>query len=295
MDNAQDRRASIILISTAIALAALLQLVVFEQFAEARLITLVVEIGLFLVLIWSYSGGYGRAMSDYADWSLRRHVRQHPEMIVALEGLVGLIDDTLGPQRDGFRVAAQSVLGDWWRIWSATLNSDAVPAFSKSDLQRYEAAQRAANFWQTHLGDWPVVRSTVNHLLQTSAKKDGLSYAFAAYLLRSYVSSSILYIQDFTLNAQQMGVAKIGPINLNDWAVFAKKVNALISTARQIDSVGPSKIGYGLDLKFEPIVENLALSVSTDPATPERIVIATNSNAAPAVRPPGEDRPKRDG
>jgi hypothetical protein len=262
LEPSADRRAAILIVIAALILAALLQLVVFEQYSEERLATLGVEVILVVVLVWAYSDGYAKAATLWADWKLRRHIRSHPEMVTALEGLLVQVEDTLGPQRDGFRNASLSVLNDWWRVWSATLNTDKPPAFSESDRQRYEAAQRATGFWQTHLGDWPAIRSTANHLLRTSARRDGLSYAYAAYLVRSYIASSIVYIQDFTLNAQQMNVAKIGQINLNDWATYAKKVNALISAAQQIDNLGPSKVGYGLDLKFEPVVENLAMAAS---------------------------------
>jgi len=258
-DGSPDRRASLILITAALLLAALLQLVVFEQYAEERLITLGIEVVFFLALVWAYSGGYSRAVDSYADWLLRRHIRRHPEMVTALEGLIAQVEDTIGAQRDGFRHASQSVLNDWWRVWSATLNTGKPPAFSESERQMYDAAHRAAGFWQTHHGDWVTIRNTATHLLRTTARRDGLSYAFAAYLVRSYIASSIVYIQDFTLNALQMNLAKISQISLNDWAIFAKKINALIAAAQQIDNLGPSKVGYGLDLKFEPVVENLAI------------------------------------
>ncbi|HKN06439.1 MAG TPA: hypothetical protein VJ021_02385 [Thermoplasmata archaeon] len=254
-----DPRTSIVVIAVAIVLAALLQLVVFDQFAEERLAILAVEIVLFVALLWSYSGGYQRAAVRYDDWKLRRHIRKHPEMVSALEGLINQIEDTFGPQRDGFRNATMSVLNDWWRVYSETLNTDKPSAFSKGDFDSYQAAYRATGFWQTHLQDWPAVRSTANHLLQTTARVDGLSYGFAAYLLRSYVASSIVYIQDFTLNAQQMNVGKIAQIKLNDWATYAKKVNELVSAARAIDILGPTNIGYDLGLKFEPVVEQLAI------------------------------------
>jgi len=281
---AGDRTAAILTLTAALILAALLQLVVFEQYGEQRLATLGVEVALFLVLIWAYTGGYAKATASYADWSLRRHIRRHPEMVTALEGLIAQVEDTLGPRRDGFRNASQSVLNDWWRVWSATLNTDKPPAFSEGDRQRYDAAQRATGFWQTHLGDWPAVRSTANHLLGTTARLDGLSYATAAYLIRSYIASSIVYIQDFTLNAQQMNVGKIGQINLNSWAIYAKKVNALISAAQQIDNLGPSKVGFGLDLKFEPVVENLAV-----------VMVPTNTVSAVAsatAGPPASEQNK---
>lgn len=280
-----DPRASIVVIAVAIVLAALLQLVVFDQVAEERLAILAVEIVLFVALIWAYSGGYATAANRYADWKLRRHIRKHPEMVSALEGLINQIEDTLGPQRDGFRNATDSVLNDWWRIYSETLNTDKPSTFSEGDFDRYQAARRATGFWQTHLQDWPAVRNTANHLLQTTAKVDGLSYGFAAYLVRSYVSSSIVYIQDFTLNAEQMNVGRIAQIRLNDWTTYAKKVNELVSAARAIDSRGPTNTGYDLGLKFEPVVEQLAVE-----PVKSATVLLTESMKGSAVASPGASK-----
>ncbi|MCI4343470.1 MAG: hypothetical protein L3J92_05080 [Thermoplasmata archaeon] len=56
-----------------------------------------------------------------------------------------------------------------------------------------------------------------------------------------------------------MNAAKLNQIKLNDWASHAKNVNALISAAQQIDNLGPSKVGFSLDLKFEPVVEHIAV------------------------------------
>ncbi len=260
LEPSADRRAAILIVTAALILAALLQLVVFEQYSEERLITLGVIVTLFLVLIWAYSEGYAKSSQAWQDWKLRRHVRSHPEMVAALEGLIVQVEDVLGQRIDRFGSAARSVLNEWWRIYSATLNTDRPSAFNEGERQRFEAAQRATGFWSTHAGDWITIRNTATHLLDTTARRDSRSYAFAAYLVRSYIGSSITYIQDFTLNAQQMGLAKVGQIPLNDWAVFARKVNDLVAAARAIDQFGPSKVGYGLDLKFESVVENLAIA-----------------------------------
>lgn len=273
-----DRRAAFVLVAAAVLLTALLQIIVFEQFATERLVTLAIIVVLFVVMTWVYAGGYGRATAAWSDWRLRRHVRSHPEMISALLGLMDQVEDVFGQRADRFGNAARSVLNEWWRIHSATLNTSTPSAFSEGDKQRYEAAQRATGFWSTHISDWTAARNTATHLLQTTARKDGLSFAFAAYLVRSYVASSIVYIQDFTNNAQQMGAARLAQIPLNDWATYSRRVNNLIDAARSIDRLGPSNTGYDLDLRFEPVVENLAMI-----AAPGSSVTATGSSAAPSA------------
>jgi hypothetical protein len=281
-----DPRTSIVVIAVAIVLAALLQLVVFEQLAEGRLLTLGVEVVFFVALIWAYSGGYARAAASYENWALRRHIRRHPEMVTRLEGLIADVDDVFGQGNDRFTWASQTVLNEWNRVDGSNRPAGTPSVFTDGERTQKEMAHRAALFWGTHSGDWPTIRDSARHLLATSARTDGEAYAWAASLIRSYIASSLLYIRDFTLNAQQAGMSKLAQLPLADWSKFAVRVNEVVRAARQIDRIGPESTGYDLQLRFEPVVENLAMAAPPNTlGTTVKVVVGPPTSGQPASPP----------
>lgn len=264
-----DRRAAVLIIAAAVILTALLQLIVFEQYSDERLATLAIIVVLFAVTIWAYAGGYGWATNAWRNWRLRRHIRSHPEMVAALHGLIIQVEEVLGERSDRFGSAARAVILEWRRVSQTVPPPAQGPVFNDAERQQIEIADRAMRSWGTHAQDWAVARNMANYLLSDVAKRDGLAYLYAAWLIRSYISSSLTYLRDFTLAAQQSGMSKIGQIPLSGWATFARTVNDLLRSAREIDQFGPEKVGFGLDLKFDPVVENLAMAASGSNGTSE--------------------------
>jgi hypothetical protein len=255
-----DRRAAVLAIAIAVVLAALLQLIVFEQYSSERLATLAVVVVLFAILIFVYAGGYGWIRTSWSERQARRFIRHHPEMITALEGLILQIESTIADRGDHFAPVALALLNEWSRVSNVAPPHGGAPTFTPNERAFFENAHRASGAWGTHLGDWHPLRTGARQILQTTARSNSLAYLTVSYLIRSYIASSLVYIRDFTLNMQQAGAAKLGQIPLAEWSTFARTVNDLLKTAREIDQFGPSKVGYGLDLKFEPVVENLALA-----------------------------------
>lgn len=257
--NSAGYREATVIIAAAIVLAALLELVVLEQYSEERLATLAVIVGLFVVLLWVGVGGYARAATWWEVRTLRLHVSKHPEIVAQLRALVLGVDEVLGDRRQTFHLRAVSVLADWDRVSSEGARiADAPPRFSVGEQSQRNQAGYLVGAFASHTQMWPMVRNTATRLIDDGARDDGYDFSTAAELLGTYIATARSYIGNFTLSMRQAGAGKLSVNTLAEWATWATKVNALLDEAERIARISPEKTGFGVSLTFERIEENLA-------------------------------------
>lgn len=249
-------RDAAILISVAVVLSALLQLLVFEQYGTERLATLAAILVGYGILVWTFLGGYANLDARYHDWRTRRHIQLHPEMVVSLRTLVARTDEVLGERRQSFSMAAQSVVNEWDRVATYKAPGGNDPFSVGERAQRNQASYLLAAVGR-HASSWPITRNTILRMLDTRANRDGLDFSFSAELLGNYISTIRSIIAGFTLAMEQAGASKLSPATLAEWSRWAMKVNALLDEAEKVAREAPEKTGYAVTLTFERIDENL--------------------------------------
>ncbi|HEV2519359.1 MAG TPA: hypothetical protein VGX00_01895 [Thermoplasmata archaeon] len=250
-------RDAFVVVSVAVVLAALLQIVVYRPVDPLNWWILASILVGYAFLAFVFSDGLILLSAAYRNWSFRRHIRKHPSIVDALVSL--LVDyDRLFSARGTFGYAGSRLVEACRRLNSGQGGSPpgSLTSLEKSELEKADAMQVA---WASFVAHPEQVKNLVDWWIKHHARRDTNDFYYVARMVGVEVATGLRVASNF---ARTMNRAGIDRLNVRGgetevWGEFSKRVNALVDNANSLGLRAPLEVGVEIYFTFEHLPDPL--------------------------------------
>ncbi|HZY70869.1 MAG TPA: hypothetical protein VFF67_07845 [Thermoplasmata archaeon] len=235
-----------VVLAAAVVLAALLQLVVFLPPGSVswHWTIGVIAVGFGLVA-FIFLGGWDWAAGRLEEWSIRRHIRKHPDLVNDLISLLDQHGQVFG-SGNWFLNSGNSVMQNWL---AASLQNPCP--FTPQQKESGNQAHAQLMAWSNASVYWSYLKSVLEWRIKHRAFVDSYEFYWAAKMVGVEISRGLLSASNFVNAIRNAGVDRLPNYNSDRWDDFRNRADEVVRLAHEINRRGELELGLKLDLNFQ--------------------------------------------